>query len=164
MTDKATILAAYWMKSQLDRFIKDHKSELTKELGPGDSSSARFDLDGQELPLGKITRTEPRPAWKIKDAEALIAWAKTNRPELVDYVAVLDDEKSKALLKHITRENAAVTEEGEVIPGIEWDNDGGSYLRYYPAKDMADKLSLLSREGLLQGLMDGVLELESGQQ
>lgn len=161
MTDKAAVLAAYWMKKQLDKFIADHKSELMKELGPGDSTSARFDLDGQEIPLGKITRTEPRPAWKIKDAEALLSWAKTNRPDLVDYVAVLDEDKSKALLKDVAHQNAAITDEGEVIPGIEWDNTGGSYVRYTPAKDMADKLSLLSREGLLQGLLDGALELES---
>lgn len=161
MTDKAAVLSAYWMKKQLDKFIADHKAELMKELGPGDSTSARFDLDGQEIPLGKITRTEPRPAWKIRDGEALLSWAKVNRPDLVDYVAVLDEDKSKALLKEITHKNAAVTDEGEVIPGVEWDNSGGSYVRYTPAKDMADKLSLLSRAGLLQGLLDGALELES---
>lgn len=160
MTDKAAVVAAYWMKRQLDKFVADNKAELMRELGPGDSSSARFDLDGQEIPLGKITRTEPRPAWKIRDAEALLSWAKTNRPDMVDYVAVLDDEKAGELLKEIAHKNAAVTDEGEVIPGVEWDNTGGSYVRYTPAKDMADKLSLLSREGLLEGLLDGVLELE----
>lgn len=163
MTDKAAVLAAYWMKKQLDKFVADNKAELMRELGPGDSSSARFDLDGQEIPLGKIARTEPRPAWKIRDAEALLSWAKANRPDMVDYVAVLDDEKAGELLKEITHKNAAVTDEGEVIPGVEWDNAGGSYVRYTPAKDMADKLSLLSREGLLQGLLDGVLELERKQ-
>ena len=161
MVDKAAVLSAYWMKRQLDKFVADNRAELMRELGPGDSSSARFDLDGQEIPLGKITRTEPRPAWKIKDAETLLSWAKANRPDMVDYVAVLDDEKANELLKEITQQNAAVTSDGEVIPGIEWDNAGSSYVRYTPAKDMADKLSLLSREGLLQGLLDGALELES---
>lgn len=161
MTDKTALLAAYWMKQQLDKFITDHKSDLMKKLGPGDSVSARFDLDGQELPLGKIARTEPHPAWKLKDPDALLAWAKKNRPDLVDYVAVLDKEKTNALLNQVAQQNAAVDENGEVIPGINWDNTGGSHIRYTPAKDMADKLVLLSQAGRLQGLLDGILELEN---
>lgn len=157
---RARVLAAYWMQKQLGKYVADHKAAFMRELGPGDSLSGRYDLDGQELPLGKITRTEPRPAWKVKKPDDLLEWAQDNMPGLVDYVAVLKPDAVDALVKEVANKNAAVTEDGEVIPGIEWDNTGGSYIRYTPAKTMGNTLGLLSHEGKLGELLDGMLEIE----
>lgn len=160
-TNHAALMAAYYMQRELKKYLDDHKAELMRAMGPGDSTSARFDLDGQELPLGKITRTEPRPAWKVTDPEALLEWAKTSAPEMTETVTVLRDEAVKELLAQVKHQNGAFTSEGEVIPGITWDNTGGSYVRFTPAKDIGEKLALLSREDRLAGLTDGMLGIQS---
>lgn len=154
------VLVAYYMQRELKKYLDDHKSDLMRQLGPGDSVSARYDLDGQELPLGKATRTEPRPAWKVTDSDALLGWAETNMPDLVVTQKVLDKSGVDELLRTVKHQNAAITDEGEVIPGIEWDNTGGSYARFTPAKDIADRLALLNREGRLGGLTGEVLGIE----
>lgn len=159
-TNVPAVLVAYHMQRALKAYIDDHKSELMGELNPGDSVSGRYDLDGQELPLGKATRTEPRPAWKITDPDALLEWAEANMPDLVVTQKTLDKAGTDELLRTIKHQNAAITSEGEVIPGIEWDNTGGSYVRFTPAKDIADKLALLNREGRLGDLTGEVLGIE----
>jgi hypothetical protein len=154
------VLVAYYMQRELKKYLDDHKGDLMRELNPGDSVSARYDLDGQELPLGKATRTEPRPAWKVTDSDALMEWAETNMPDLVVTQKALDKSGVDELLRTVKHQNAAITSEGEVIPGIEWDNTGGSYVRFTPAKDIAEKLALLNREGRLGGLTGEVLGIE----
>lgn len=160
-TNHAALMAAYYMQRELKKYLDDHKAELMRAMGPGDSTSARFDLDGQELPLGKITRTEPRPAWKVTDPEKLLEWAEQHMPELTETRTVLADGPLRELMKTVTTQNGAFTSEGEVIPGITWDNTGGSYVRFTPAKDIGEKLALLAREDRLAGLTDGMLGIQS---
>lgn len=155
----SAVMVAYYMRRELGKFLDERKAELNRLLGLGDSVSARFDLDGQELPLGKATRTEPRPQWKLTDPEELLEWAKVSAPEMTETVTVLREEAVKELLDMVKHQNGAFTPEGEVIPGITWDNTGGSYIRFTPVKDMPEKLSLLNREGRLSGLTDGLLGL-----
>lgn len=153
----AQVMAAYYLKGQLYKFVKDHEHLLTKDMEPGDATSARFDLDGQELPLGKIQRTEPKPAWRVTDKDALAEWAETSMPELVETVTVLKEEAVKDLLKRVTTQNAAITEDGEVIPGLSWATSVGSSVRYTPAKDIHRSLSLIAREGRIAEITGGVL-------
>ncbi|WP_269929144.1 hypothetical protein [Kocuria massiliensis] len=161
-TDLPAVLVAHYMQKQLNDYIKDHKSELMKDLGPGDSLSGRYDLDGQELPLGKATRTEPKAAWKVTDPDALLEWAVKNKPELTETQTVLVKPAVEGLLKEVHAMNAAITDDGEMIPGISWDANGGSYVRFTPAKDMGAKLALLANEGKLAGLTRQFLQLEPG--
>lgn len=158
--DKNQLITAVVLKKKLDTFIKENKQdwELSKESG--DAESAKFDLDGQMLTLGKLTMTDPKYAWKLVDADALAEWAEQNMPEIGSTRFVLDDDAVKELLKMVTERNGAFTDDGEVIPGIVWATTSNPYARITPAKDVDEALRLIASEGRLQELTGGVLGIE----
>lgn len=160
MVDKNQIITAVVLKKKLDQFIKDNKQDLEMVMEPGDSTSAKFDLDGQILTLGKVTMTDPKYGWKVVDPEALAEWAKDNMPEIGETRFVLSDRGVKSLLAMVTERNAAATDDGEVIPGVKWATTSNPYVRFAPAKDVDESLGLIAGEGRLSELTGDVLGIE----
>ena len=99
--DKNQLITAVVLKKKLDAFIKENKQDWELSKDSGDAESAKFDLDGQTLTLGKLTMTDPKYAWKLTDPDALAEWAEKNMPEIGSTRFVLDDDAVKDLLKAV---------------------------------------------------------------
>ena len=128
---------------------KPLKAEAEKELKAGDRKTVSFDLGGEEVVLGAITRTKPRAAWKVTNEAELTAWIAENHPDMVEQVPVPKDWYVQSLLAQAAKMDAPVTEAGELVPGIEVVT-GTSYASAKPEKDMEEKLARLVAGGVIQ--------------
>lgn len=159
--DKNQLMTAVFLKKKLDQFIKENKQDLEMVMEPGDSSSAKFDLDGQTLTLGKVTMTDPKYGWKVTDPDALAEWAKDNMPGIGETRFVLSKDGVDSLVREVTERNGAFTDDGEVIPGVEWATTSNPYVRMAPDKKFDDLFALIANEGRASELMFKPLGIEA---
>lgn len=159
--DKNQLMTAVFLKKQLDKFIKENKQDLEMVMEAGDSSSAKFDLDGQTLTLGKVTMTDPKYGWKVTDEDALAEWAEKNMPNIGETRFILSKPGVEDLLREVTERNGAFTDEGELIPGVEWTTTSNPYLRIAPDRKFEELFTLIGNEGRLGELVFKPLGIES---
>jgi hypothetical protein len=160
--ERALVLIADAYAKELTGRVKHAKGVLGDELDEGDAKSVAYDLDGQKLPLGKIQRTQPAYGWKVTDPEALLIWAKRNRPDLVTTVDVLDEDAVEDLMGEVRKVNAAVDEDGELIEGITHGQHSAPYTKIVPDKrQLPETLRVLRQEGKLGDLVSRFLEIEA---
>lgn len=141
------------LKAKYAEGVKDADGKvIEKPMRPGERKAVVVELpDGTEVELGGITRSKPTPAWKVTDPKALDAWVRENQPDAVETVTqtVVPDWHISNLLNAAKSAGAAVTEDGEEIPGIALVT-GSSYVAPKPAGDAEQKLEDLVRSGSLQ--------------
>lgn len=128
---------------------KPLKAQAEKELKAGDRKTVSFELGGEEVVLGAITRTKPRPAWKVTNEAELTAWIAENHPDMVEQVPVPKEWYVQSLLAQAAKMDAPVTEAGELVPGIAVVT-AVSYASAKPEKDMDEKLARLVAGGVIQ--------------
>ena len=140
------------LKAKYAEGVKDADGKvIEKPMRPGERKAVVVELeDGTEVELGGITRSKPAPAWKVTDPKALDAWVRENQPDVVETVTqtVIPEWHISNLLNAAKSSGAAVTEDGEPIPGIE-KVTGSSYVAPKPAADAETKLEDLVRTGSL---------------
>lgn len=90
--------------------------------------------------LGSVTRTAPKPTYRVTDREAFTAWVAEHFPEaIVTTRTVVPAWEADAI-------KTGHTPDGEEIPGVQL-VEGGSYLQVRPtAEARAAALGSLSRE------------------
>lgn len=159
--DRALVVIADAYVKELSKRVKAAKEKLGLELDEGQTQTVSYDLDGQELRLGKVQRTKPEHVWRVTDPDALLAWAREAMPDLVDLKPVLDMDGVDELLEKVRRQNGAFTDAGEVIPGITYGPASSSYTKIVPdRKHLAESLRILSVEGKLEDVVFQFRELE----
>lgn len=143
----------FFVIDALGKKVADAKKQLKAvaeaELKAGDRKTVSFELDGEDVVLGAITRTKPRAAWKVTNEGELLTWIQENHPDMIEQVPVPKEWYVQSLLAQASKMDAAVTEEGELVPGIEVVT-GTSYASAKPEKDMDAKLALLVANGVIQ--------------
>lgn len=156
----------------LEKRIKDYLDKVGKplvsvNLEPGDTRSVTFEVDGVKHTLGKIGVSGTRYDWKVDKAgggeEELAAWLAVNRPELVEIKPVLKPGAEKTILDEIKERGRAITEEGELIPGVKWLPGAGGAVRITPDKEFERTLRMLNEEGNLEALTGGLIGIERGE-
>ncbi|HEV2896118.1 MAG TPA: host-nuclease inhibitor Gam family protein, partial [Actinomycetota bacterium] len=87
----------------------------------------RVERDGKDaitirLEHGSLTSNAGQATWSYPDEDAFLAWARENAPDLVNQPepppARPFRDKVKALFKGHIKDGKAVTEDGEVVPGL----------------------------------------------
>lgn len=155
-------LIATYMLKQLAKFTAEFKGRVSLSFQPGQQTPVNFDLDGQDFALGAVKMSKPVKAWRVTDPEALLAWAKKHRPKLVERVPRLKEGAAEALLEVVRDQNAAVDENGEVIPGIDWSNGSSPSVIVTPDKGLAATLDTLKAEGRLGDVVAGLPQITTG--
>lgn len=122
------------------------KADLEQQMMPGDRNGVSLSLGEEAVALGAVTRTKPRPAWKVTDEAALTAWVEENHPERIERVPQVREWFVKSLLENAAANGAAITDDGEVIPGIA-EVTGGSYVSAKPEKDAGEQMARLAAAG-----------------
>lgn len=141
--------------------VKAAKEKVGLEMDEGQTQTVSYNLDGQELRLGKIQRTKPEHAWRVTDPDALLDWARKYMPDLVDLKPVLYMDRVDELLDAVRKRNGAFTDAGEVIPGIEYGPVSSSYTKIVPDRThLAESLRILRMEGKLEDAVFQFRELE----
>lgn len=149
MDNLQKFVAVDMLSKKVGGLQKALKAEAEGVLEPGDRKSVAFELDGEKVVLGAITRSKPREAWKVKDEAALTKWIQANHPDKVQMVPVPKEWFIKSLLEQAAQNGVAVTDEGEMIPGIEV-TSGTSYASVKPERDADEKLARLVQAGVLK--------------
>lgn len=142
-------MAADMLSKKVSALQKSLKAEAEGELEPGDRKSVAFDLDGEKIVLGAITRTKPREAWKVTDEASLTKWIEENHPDMVQMIPVPKEWFVKSLLAQAAAIDAPVTDAGELVPGIA-KVSGVSYASAKPERDADAKLARLVAGGVIQ--------------
>lgn len=143
----------FFVMDALGKKVADAKKPLKAaaetELKAGDRKTVSFELNGEEVVLGAITRTKPKAAWKVTDETKLLKWILENHPDMIERVPVPKEWYVQSLLAQAAKMDAAVTEEGELVPGIGVVT-GTSYASAKPEKDMDAKLAQLVAGGVIK--------------
>lgn len=142
-------MAADMLSKKVGALQKSLKAEAESGLEPGDRKSVVFELDGEKIMLGAITKTKPRTAWKVTNEAELGKWIQENHPDKVQMVPVPKEWFVKSLLEQAAKNDVAVTDEGELVPGID-QVTGTSYASAKPEKDADAKLARLVAAGVIQ--------------
>lgn len=142
-------MAADVLSKKVSALQKSLKADAETVLEPGDRKSVSFELDGEKITLGAITRTKPRTAWKVLDEGALVKWIQENHPDKVEMVPAPKEWFVKSLLDQAAANGVAVTDDGELVPGI-GSVIGTSYASAKPDKDADEKLAKLVAGGVIQ--------------
>lgn len=137
------------------------KAELAESMIPGERTAVSFTLPGESGPvvLGFVTKSSPAAKWVVTDPAALLAWVKEVHPDRVEMVPQVREWFVKSLLDNAGANGAAITDDGEIIPGIDL-KEGSSYALPKPEKDIADKLTRLASAGAVS--FTELLALEGG--
>lgn len=106
-----------------------------------------------EVEIAKITLTDPKPKPKVTDEAALVAAIEQVHPEMVE--TRLKPWAKKQLEDSIvdTVDDGAVTQDGEVLPGIEVPPPGKPYQSVRYAKEGKAALEEALREGWLRDVL-----------
>lgn len=142
-------MAADMLSKKVSVLQKSLKADAETVLEPGDRRTVSFELDGEKITLGAITRTKPRTAWKVLDEGALVKWIQENHPDKVEMVPAPKEWFVKSLLDQAAANGVAVTDDGELVPGI-GSVTGTSYASAKPEKDADEKLAKLVAGGVIQ--------------
>lgn len=142
-------MAVDMLSKKVGGLQKSLKADVETVLEPGDRKTVAFELDGEKVVLGAITRTKPRKAWKVTDEAELTKWIQANHPDKIEMVPVPKEWFVKSLLEQAAQNGVAVTDGGELVPGIEV-REGMSYASAKPEKDADEKLARLVAGGVIQ--------------
>ncbi|MFC9934617.1 hypothetical protein [Glutamicibacter sp. NPDC127525] len=142
-------MAADMLSKKVSALQKSLKADAETVLEPGDRKTVSFELDGEKITLGAITRTKPRTAWKVVDEGALTKWIQENHPDKIEMIPAPKEWFVKSLLDQAAANGVAVTDGGEMVPGIE-SREGTSYASAKPEKDADEKLARLVAGGVIQ--------------
>lgn len=152
----------YLILSILRKTVAEHetayKRDFEAEMKPGDRSSQYVTVDGEEVELGGVTRSKPSPAWKVTDEAKFTRWVEEHDPDAIMWVPVVSEQYTAQVLSQAKADGAAVTPEGEEIPGIQ-KTTPTSYVAAKPVKDAGAVLSRMVAEGQLSWA--DVLEVEA---
>lgn len=105
-------------------FVKQHDSTdrqaLVEAFQTGDGAD-RISINDGDIRLGQITYSAGRKVPLIDDAAALLSWVKENHPHEVQTVEVIRPAFLAYLKGIVKKHKAAVTDDGEVIPGMRFE-------------------------------------------
>ena len=142
-------MAADMLSKKVSALQKSLKADAETVLEPGDRKTVSFELDGEKITLGAITRTKTRTAWKVLDEGALVKWIQENHPDKIEMIPSPKEWFVKSLLDQAAANGVAVTDDGELVPGI-GSVTGTSYASAKPEKDADEKLAKLVAGGVIQ--------------
>ena len=123
---------------------KENKAAAEAELHAGDRRTVV--VEGETL--GAVTMTKPRTAYKVTDPDALARWVAEQFPDKVEMVPVPKEWFVKGLLEQAKANGAPITDDGELVPGIE-EVTGTSYASLKADPDAFSKLAGLIGSGQL---------------
>lgn len=142
-------MAVDMLSKKVGTLQKSLKADAETVLEPGDRKTVAFEVDGEKVVLGAITRTKPRTAWKVVDEGALTKWIQENHPDKIEMIPAPKEWFVKSLLEQAAANGVSVTDDGELVPGIEV-REGASYASAKPEKDADAKLARLVAAGVIQ--------------
>lgn len=152
LTQEAEYMALYLLKKVVGEAESEYKAKYTDgdiKLRAGERKAVFVDTPDGEIDLGGITRSKPNPAWKVTDEAKFTRWVEENLPAAIMYVPVVSETVKMQLLAEAKANGAAVTADGEEIPGIE-QTPGTSFVAPKPSKDALDRLQALVSSGQIQ--------------
>lgn len=131
--------------------VKKTLTDGDAKLLPGAKQPILFVLeDGTEVDLGTVIRTKPSQAWKITDPEEFLAWVQESKPEAVEHVPQVRDWYVKTILAQAESFDAAITGEGEMIPGVEKTTSSTSSVQMKPGKEAKEGMKVLTAAGVFK--------------
>lgn len=164
MTREARYMLVALLKKQvaaLETSLKgefENGTETEKALRPSERRVVVVEVDGEDIELGGLTRTKPNPSWKVTDETAFTRWVQANHPDAIEQTPAVKEWFTANILQAAKANKAAVTEDGEEIPGVELVT-GTSYVKPTPAADAVEKVQQLVAAGFTWG---EVLQIEAG--
>lgn len=163
MTETLNPAARFMLLDRLAKRVKAAadaaKAELDQDMLPGDRTGVSLLLHGEPVVLGAVTRSKPTTKWVVTDEAALLAWVKEAHPERIEMVPQIREWYVKSLLDNAAQNGAAITDEGEIVPGIE-QKTGSSYVAPKPEKDVDSLIERLAAGGAVS--IPALLALEAG--
>lgn len=150
LSQEAEYMIIHLLKKRVSELESVYKENYTEAMRAGERKAVYVQLDdGEEVDLGGITRSKPTATWKVTQPNVLGEWVRANRPDLVETLTVVPDRHIADLLASAKKQGAAVTDEGEEIPGIE-EVTGSSYVAPKPGPDALEQVEGMVSTGALQ--------------
>lgn len=152
MSDVAGKAVELVASNVLTGHLREHAAKLKDELAAELPVGVRWPaVLGSGVHVGTVTFKQGNTTAGVVDERALLAWVRENRPD--EIIEQVRPSYLAAVLDQAKRRGAAVTGDGEVIPGIAV-RQGDPYLSVLPTKEPAALAELVDvmRAGQLLAL------------